>query len=419
MTASLAAGTGAPGALLLGDVSAPFSLGQAAFTDLAVDRAGSGYRVAFSHPPASPTRSGAFDVPLPVVAPADVALTEGNAGSQLAPFRFTLSGPSGLPVTVPFATRAGTAEPGLDYQEAAGTLTFAPGALKAVASVVVLGDRLPEPDEFFHLDAAGAVNATLAPSSVRGRVVDDDGGGIALLEASHGAQLVRSLPSSAQPRHLYLVAQQPRSSYEVTVDGASGDLGPGDGPALRRLAPDLTTVIQDSGPIGAGPARQIAWERSALTPTDSEYIEVASRECSTACGPDDVYRLRFRETTGSIPRFNNGSGQATTLVLLQNPGARAVSGTLWFLDASGDGIADVPFTVLARGLFTLATPGVPGLAGASGSITQLLAPRWIRSPRRQGGLAGAFERVQLRHAARSTRALTARSPSCGAPATRS
>jgi hypothetical protein len=39
-----------------------------------------------------------------------------------------------------------------------------------------------------------------------------------------------------------------------------------------------------------------------------------------ALRPDDIYRLRVFETTGSIARFNNSATQVTVLVL-QNPGA--------------------------------------------------------------------------------------------------
>jgi hypothetical protein len=57
---------------------------------------------------------------------------------------------------------------------------------------------------------------------------------------------------------------------------------------------------------------------------------VSAPACGTACGPDDSYRVRFRETTYAIPRFNNTGSQATVLVL-QNPTEAAVTGRVVLL----------------------------------------------------------------------------------------
>ncbi len=368
VTATLVGGSGAPGAQLLGDTAAGLVNGQATFADLAVDRAGQDYRLEFRHPQTSRKRSGPFDVALPRVGVADLQTAEGNAGIQLAPFHFTLSGPSGLPVEVPFATRDGSAQAGSDYQAATGTVTFPPGVTERTANVVVFGDVAPEPNELFHLELGAGTNTTVAGSPVRGRIVDDDGGGFVVSEALHGTDVVRALPPATAPRHLYLVAQQPRSSYEAVLDGTSGDLGGRDGPALRRLAADVSSVLQDSTPAGAGPARRLAWERDDQTATESEYVEVGSRGCGLDCGADDVYRLRFRETTGFIPRFNNSGGQFT-VVILQNPGAAPVSGHVWFWRADGAGLAGVSFEAPPRGTVTVSTTNVPGLESASGSVT--------------------------------------------------
>ena len=40
---------------------------------------------------------------------------------------------------------------------------------------------------------------------------------------------------------------------------------------------------------------------------DDQYVRVKSAGCTISCGPDDQYRLRMWDTTGSIPRFNNSS----------------------------------------------------------------------------------------------------------------
>lgn len=60
ITASIVTGTGAVGAVLLGNASVSAVAGTATFTNLAVDRAGSGYRLQLNHPVAGATRSRAF-----------------------------------------------------------------------------------------------------------------------------------------------------------------------------------------------------------------------------------------------------------------------------------------------------------------------------------------------------------------------
>src|SRR5262249_7978285 len=67
------------------------------------------------------------DDPAPAVSVTDISGNEGNSG--LTPFSFTLrlSAPSGLPATVQYATLAGTATAGTDYQSATGSVTFAAG----------------------------------------------------------------------------------------------------------------------------------------------------------------------------------------------------------------------------------------------------------------------------------------------------
>lgn len=368
VAAALVPGAGTPDALLRGDLSVPLVLGRATFTDLSLDRAGEAYRLEFNHATAGRKRSRPLDVAQPGVAIADLQVAEGNSGTVVAPFRFALSGRSGLPVSVAYATRSGTAEAGSDYQSASGVVTFAPGVTETVANVVVNGDGSPEPDEYLYLDATTPTNATLETATARGRILNDDGGSFVLSEVSHGAETVRTLPPAVVPRHLYLLLQQARSSYEAIVDGASGDLGVGAGPALRRLASDVLTIRQESSAVGAGPARRLAWEHVEASPEESEYIEVRSLGCTLACGPDDGYRLRFRETTGFIPRFNNAGGQ-TSLLLLQNPGSRSVSGHAWFWSPAGVLLSGAAFALPARGSWSLATASIHSLAGAAGTVT--------------------------------------------------
>jgi uncharacterized repeat protein (TIGR01451 family) len=190
-------------------------------------------------------------------------------------------------------------------------------------------------------------------------------------QLAHGAAstLDLSTPSGTLPDlDVFLLRQEPYSSYEIVVDGTSGDIGSGAGPLVQRIGPDGTTVLQDSAPIGAGPSRSLRWRNTTGAPIDDQTIRVRSADCGTDCGPDDVYRIRAYETTGSVPRFNNAGSQITVLVL-QNPTADPIAGDIYFRDPLGVLVAVEPFALGAKQALVLNTAAVPGAAGVGGTIT--------------------------------------------------
>jgi hypothetical protein len=295
----------------------------------------------------------------------------------------TLDVPTVDPVTVGYATSDLTATAGLDYAAAAGSLTFAPGTTARVVTVSVLGDVLAEPDERFFVDLGAPANATLGDASGTGTILDDDGFTSGVVELVHGLDVVtdlRAQPGPTADRDVYLIAQQPYSSYEVIVDATSGDLGTAGPLVERRSAAD--TLVQASTPVGTGPARALRWSNSSDVVAD-ERVVVSAPGCTTSCGPDDVYRLRAYDTTYSIPRFNNTGSQVTVLIL-QNTTARVVLADLYFWSPAGvlinnGGVALNPgatlvanTTVLApdqSGSITVAHDG--GYGGLSGKTVAL------------------------------------------------
>jgi hypothetical protein len=184
-------------------------------------------------------------------------------------------------------------------------------------------------------------------------------------ELNHGFERSTNLASTT--RHVYRLARPPYSSWEAVVDGTSADIDAGSGPSLVLLDADLTTVLQSSLPAGLGTARRLSVV-NATAATDTDYVEVRSLGCSTDCGPDDVYRIRARETTLSAPRFNNTGGQVT-VALLQERSALTISGTLWFWSAGGVLVGSQPFSLPPRQTLVLNTTTVAGVAGQSGAVT--------------------------------------------------
>jgi hypothetical protein len=183
-------------------------------------------------------------------------------------------------------------------------------------------------------------------------------------EIAHGTSLLTTVGAAGRR---YRLSQRPFASYEAVVDAASGDLGDNQGPTLTLITA-TSTVVAASQPVGLGFSRTLRFRNDASTVVDDQYVRVASQGCTSACGADDVFRLRVYETTLYGPRFNNVGGQGTVLVL-QNQGAAPVSGRAHFWSAGGTLLATAPFDLGPRGSLALATATVAGLAGQSGTLT--------------------------------------------------
>ena len=104
----------------------------------------------------------------------DVSVVEGASGTTQAVFTVTLTGTTNQPVTVNYATSAGTATAGGDYDATNGVLSFPVGTTSQPISVVVHGDALNEADETFGVTLSDAVNATLGTAQAVGTILNDD-----------------------------------------------------------------------------------------------------------------------------------------------------------------------------------------------------------------------------------------------------
>jgi uncharacterized repeat protein (TIGR01451 family) len=324
----------------------------------------------FANVAAGTARATIDDDDGPTLSVGDATVLEGDAGTVAATFPVTLSGPSVQPVTVGWTALGGTATEGTDFAAVSGTLSFAPGATSLPPVVVpVLGDTADEPNETFQLALADPVDALPGSGAGTGRILDDDGAAITLLPLRHGIVRHHDLApvGGVAARDLYLLESSPRSSYEVVVDAASGDVGRGQGPALERLAPDLTDVLQDSTAVGVGPSRSLRLENAAATPRE-DYVGVRSASCDTSCGADDTYRVRAWETTLAGARFNN-AGNQTTVLVLHNPTATSVSGHVWLWRGNGLLVGSLPFALVPHQTLVQNTAGVSGAAGVTGSVT--------------------------------------------------
>jgi uncharacterized repeat protein (TIGR01451 family) len=231
------------------------------------------------------------------------------------------------------------------------TVIVSPATLGAIVNTVTVDGEEPDPI----MTNNDATESTLV-------VVRSEG------ELSHGTSLLADLASlgGAADQDLYAIRQEAHASYEVVIDGTSGDIGQDQGPELERLAADGTTVIQSSVPSGLGHSRSLRWIHT--TGAEDGYVRVRSLSCQSDCAADDVYRIRAWETTYRVPRFNNNGSQVTVL-LAHNTSGEPVSGRIAFWNSSGGLLHEEVFQLLPKALLALSTASVPALQGASGSIT--------------------------------------------------
>jgi Calx-beta domain-containing protein len=262
---------------------------------------------------------------------------------------------------VSYATADGTATAGSDYTATSGSLPFTPGATSQPLAVDVLGDTTVETDETFFVNLSAPTNATLGDAQGLGTIGDDDAPSLSSNELVHGT--LQQADLLVRP-DLYRIGQKPYSSYEVVVDGTSGDIVP---LTLERLAGDNASVLQTASPVAVGDTMSLSWENTTSLTVVNQHVRVDGA-CSTPCGADDVYRIRAFETTYSIPRFNN-TGSQVTVLLLQNPAAYTVNGHVWFWTSSGTLLGQQAFALAAKQMLVLNTATVGGVAGQGGTIT--------------------------------------------------
>ncbi|MBK1828855.1 glycoside hydrolase family 9 protein [Haloferula rosea] len=107
---------------------------------------------------------------------ADITVVEGDGDGTMAVFTISLFPPvDDATVSVSYATQAGTATAASDFIDSSGSVDFAPGITSRTVSIEVVGDDLEEGEEFFTLDLADAIQATISRATGRATIVDDDG----------------------------------------------------------------------------------------------------------------------------------------------------------------------------------------------------------------------------------------------------
>jgi uncharacterized repeat protein (TIGR01451 family) len=314
---------------------------------------------------------------------ADLALAKSDAPDPVAPgglLTYTIAvtnlGPStspGMTVVDVLPAQVAFVSATAGCVEVAGTVTCTLGGLAPATTATATVQVTVSAAATASLSNTATV-AGSATDPVAGNDADTEPTALLLERAEaelvHGTQLAADLAGAGgvPDVDLYRISQKPYASYEIVVDGTSGDVGAGAGPLVDRVLSDGTTVLQTSQPVGVGPSRVLRFANTTDTVLDGHLVRVRSASCGSDCGADDVYRIRAWETTGSIPRFNNSETQVTVLVL-QNRSAAPIGGAVYFWSLTGGLTHKEEIVVVPKGSLIVNTAAIPTLQGRSGSIT--------------------------------------------------
>ena len=162
----------------------------------------------------------------------------------------------------------------------------------------------------------------------------------------------------------YIFSNAARSSYEVLIDGTSGDMNLTGGD-VARIASDAVTIAQNSVQL-AGYSAALRWQNTAAA-AETNWIRVSGASCGTTCSNNDQYRIRMYETTYAIPRFNN-SGTQITVLIVSSVATFTCSAQFNFYSPSAVFLGSTTNTFSPRETLVLNTSSLGFAAGASGSI---------------------------------------------------
>jgi uncharacterized repeat protein (TIGR01451 family) len=327
-----------------------------------------------------PAAANNSDTETTQVSPADLSLAIDDSADPVtpgSPFSYVLDVTNNGPAAATGVTITNTLSPAVTFvsasagcTNASGTVTCAVGGL-AVAATASRTINVTANNWGGAVDTASVGGTQTDPAAANNTATEvtlfDLGLSKELVHGSDERLTLEALPGPLAREELFRIRRPPRTSWEIVVDGTSGDVSGASGALdLQLLGSDLATVVGNSVGIGAGHSRSLRLVNPLERDVVEQLIRVRSTGCTTGCGPEDVYRIRAWETTYRASRFNN-SGSQITVVFVENGGNASVAGTLWLWRGDGTLAASQPFNVPARGIFVLNTSGIA--PSTSGSIT--------------------------------------------------
>lgn len=198
---------------------------------------------------AQATGTIANDDTAPIVSIEDLSADEGHAGVSNFAVRVGLSAPAGLPVTVRYATTAGSASNGSDFAATTGTAVIAAGTTGAFIQVAVQGDVLHEADETFLVSLSSASNAVLGEALATVTIRNDDATPVLTV-----SDLSAQEGNAGTTSFVFRLTLSSPSALEVEVDYATVDGTASNGSDYGSTA---GTLVFAAGATGATVAVQV------------------------------------------------------------------------------------------------------------------------------------------------------------------
>lgn len=140
---------------------------------------------------------------------------EGNTGTQTIPLTVTLSPASSQPVSVNYATEAGTATAGSDFVSNSGTLSFAVGETGKTITVTINNDEIDEFDETFGVRLSSPTNAILSTDYAAIDLQDNDTASFGLTPSPRMDVTEGNIGTTAA---VFTVTMSIPAEYTATVD---------------------------------------------------------------------------------------------------------------------------------------------------------------------------------------------------------
>lgn len=298
----------------------------------------------------------------PVLTVDDASVVEGTGPPTVARLSVRLSRTSPLPVTLPFATVAGTAQAGEDFLPVRDVLVIPPGDLSAEIRIPLVADATPEANESLTLALDPPTHATLSRTSARLTLIDDDT--LPVVDAAD-LRLSEATPAGAPEAtvwfHLSSPSQEPIAvGYATASDSAT---------SVEDYAPASGTLVFPPGstrqplPVTLANDHLVEPEerfRIVLRPPNQAIL--ARTSVGVTIVDDDGAALAIEDA--SVLVATGEATQVSVVVHLSQPAAHSVSVTA----STRDG------TALAPEDYTPATRTVTFLPGQTAQPLTLTIP---------------------------------------------
>jgi hypothetical protein len=201
-----------------------------------------------------------------------------SEGAGTATIDVTLGAPSGLTVTVDFATSSGTATPGSDYEDTSGTLTFTPGVVNQTFDVSLIEDELEESHETVMLTLSNPGNAVIRGAHPATLTILDNEQLPSLAITDANVIEGNDDPVNA----VFTVTLSWESSRTITVEYATAD-GSATAPVDYAAIPTTTLTFQPGDT--SQPITVTVQGDTAVEPDETFWVNLAKAENATLGDP--------------------------------------------------------------------------------------------------------------------------------------